>query len=484
MISVAAALLLPLAISFLFLSAIWPGRSESAADLLLKGSLAVGLGLGASSAGYFVWLVLFGPSGALFVAEAAVLAALVALTLIRARRRGRADGASFRERPATRFSKLERLLSAGFIAVLVSSVAYFLALTGTYPYGRWDALTIWNLRARFLYRGGEYWRDAFSDALGGFAQTDYPLLVSGAIARAWQFVGSDTTVVPVAVAMLFTFAIAGLLVAAVSMFRSRGQGLLAGVALLGTEALVWQGSTQYADVPLAFFILAALVCITLAGRARGGGPRFLFLAGLLAGLAAWTKNEGLLFVSALAVAYVLAVVLTGGRRDAARRCGVLLLGLAPMLVLVAGFKMGFASSNGLVAAFEPSTAAAYIRDPVRWGLVLGSFADRFIRIGDWLISLPVALAIYLVAVGVRVDGEHRVGIVTAALAVAAVLGGYFIVLLSTPHNLAWHLETALHRLIMHVWPSILFVYFMIVRTPEEAASRAGLSSAATGPPAA
>ena len=114
----------------------------------------------------------------------------------------------------------------------------------------------------------------------------------------------------------FTFAAVGLLAAGVCRLRSRNQGLLAGAVLLGTKAFVMLGAAQYADVPLAFFILATVLLLGLDDAAEQSSPGLVLLAGFCAGLAAWTKNEGLLFlVVMLAARCLVAWRQNGGRHS-------------------------------------------------------------------------------------------------------------------------------------------------------------------------
>jgi hypothetical protein len=56
----------------------------------------------------------------------------------------------------------------------------------------------------------------------------------------------------------------------------------------------------------------------------------------------------------------------------------------------------------------------------------------------------------------------------AAGALGLTLAGYAFVYLTTPQDLAWHLRTSLHRLLLQLWPSALFVFFLLVKTPEQA----------------
>ena len=463
-IAVAASFMVPILTAYCAISLIWPNADR--AEMPLRLSLSIGLGLGISSAVYFAWLATAGSSRGFFILEAAVLVSTLAVIAYRSRARIQSATNDRPIRPSRRHPGFTWSLRAGFSAVFLASIAYFLALSRAYPHGRWDALTIWNLRARFLFRGGDHWRDAFSDHLGDFAQPSYPLLVSGAIARAWEFIGVETTLAPAAVAMLFTFATVALLGSSLSNLRSENQGLLAGMVLLGTVALVWQGSTQYADVPLAFFILAAVVTVVLSERRPEGAFRFLALAGFLGGLAAWTKNEGTLFLLALLLGYSSVVLYRRGPRSALLRSGSIVIGAAPILLLVSVFKLGIAPTDGLVESFAPGRVLGDLTDAARWGSVIPAFVTQTVAFGGWLISLPLALALYLYAVGVEMDDKDVAGVSSVALVVALVLAGYCLVLLTTPYNLEWHLETSLHRLILHVWPSAIFIYFMIARTPE------------------
>ena len=71
------------------------------------------------------------------------------------------------------------------------------------------------------------------------------------------------------------------------------------------------GSYRYPSVPLGFFFLSTLAVLAVQDRLPETEGRLSVLAGLLAGAAAWTKNEGTLFVAVLVLARLL-VLLPGG----------------------------------------------------------------------------------------------------------------------------------------------------------------------------
>jgi len=45
--------------------------------------------------------------------------------------------------------------------------------------------------------------------------------------------------------------------------------------------------------------------------------------------------------------------------------------------------------------------------------------------------------------------------------------GYFLIYIATPHKTEWFLKTTLYRLFLQLWPSFLFIFFLIVRSPKE-----------------
>jgi CDP-diglyceride synthetase len=91
----------------------------------------------------------------------------------------------------------------------------------------------------------------------------------------------------------------------------------------------------------------------------------------------------------------------------------------------------------------------------------------------------VLLGLYMILVGVRTQGQDQPALLTAVTALILMLAGYFGIYLITPHDLRWHLLTSLNRLFIQLWPSAIFLCFMIARTPEMALARA--EGVQTGP---
>ena len=427
--------------------------------------LAVGMGLGLSSSVFFVSLFLLGGPSRGFPLVELVLVLLLAGGALAAGRGRRSLVAPPGEVASVAAPSLPWLGLALVAAAGCAGVA-FAVESAANPQGGWDAWMTWNMHARALFRGGGQWREVLT-SLPAWSHPDYPLLLPGSVARIWTYAGSETALAPVSVAMLFTFATIGVLYAAVATLRSRTQGALAALLLLGTKFFVLHGASEFADIPLAFFFLATLVLLALPAAWPDDRRRLLLLAGLAAGLAAWTKNEGLLFLLAVPVGYGVALGRTSGWRSALADARSFATGLAPVLVLILGFKIWLAPPNDLMADHGLRQSAARLLDGTRFVPVAGGFWRAFLEVGARGVTGLLLLGYWVVA-GPAPSGSARAGAKAAALVVLLTLAGYAVVLLTAPPPLLATNIRSINRLLLQVWPSMLFAYFVAVRTAEEA----------------
>ena len=455
----AAALLLAVALGTVTTRLIM--RDTGPRALALAVALGAGFGLGITACVFFVWIALIGPRASvwLLAAEVFVLAGLV-LTWRQTR--------VVREIQPASLACVERPLGWGWRLALAASVAasavLFLARMVSAPHGGWDAWMTWNRAARFIFRGDSHWSDAFSPI---FRHPDYPLLVPGAVARAWAYAGTDSVLAPAAVAAIFTCATIALAGAALARLRSDRQGLLALLLLLATPSLLTYGASQYADIPLAFFVLATIVLLCLHDRVQEHRGTMI-LAGGAAALAAWTKNEGMLILAAIVVARGVAVCIHHGWRRYVRELRWFTIGLVPVLVVLAYFKLHFAPVNDLVAGQGLAETLPRLMEAGRYVAVAKVFKLEVSQLGyNGLLGAVPLLVGYLLCVGVRVDPTDRPALVTVAGVLALTLAGYVIVLVAAPADFLRLLNRSVDRLLLHVWPATVFTCFLVARAPED-----------------
>lgn len=422
---------------------IWPERELK--SILVKLFLGIGIGLGINSLLFFIYLLVFNRSSGFFVLQIFLAILLVALLILTERR--------FRFRPGT-FKLPGRtqtifLSLAGIAVILAVTVSATVSLRK--PQGAWDSWMIYNRTARFFYRGGEHWRDAFSPQLYWFFHADYPPMIALEVASGWSAIGQETVRVPMLVSASFLFGCAGLLFTGLNAHKTISQASLAILVLFGIPGFIEIGSKQVADIPLSFFILGTGVLFVLYTTRTHKG--LLVLAGLSAGLAAWTKNEGIVFVLASVIGLGIAY-----RKDLKRLLPWYALGLALPIAVLIYFKTTLAPSGDIFV--DLASQFRQISDVTRHVEILKRFGLDLMTLFNW-----VLLVVYAFVLGFENMRNTYPPFLAFLIAILLQLAGYYTIFLISPHPLLWHLS-ALSRLLLPVGPLIVLLYFNMVRPPE------------------
>jgi len=422
---------------------------------------SVGLVLGFTSCTFFLWLWFLGfPSTNYQVIENIFAAILIPVAFYTSRYH-KIDSCS--QDTESDFNVYFRLLSISFLIIMLCFILSFLLRSVVNPHGWEDAWAMWNLKARFIFRGGDNWRNTFSNLLS-WTSRDYPLLVPLSIVRIWSYLKNDSTIAQILVAALFTFSTVALLISSLSVIRSRSTGLLAGLVLMGSRYFLKTGAYQIADIPLGFYVLSTIVLLSLKER-FDSNYRFLIVAGAMAGLAAWTKNEGLLFLLVVYIVRMMVVSSNRGIKAYLKELAMFSIGVFPILAVLLLFKFTIPSTNELYTGQSIDRILGRLTDFSRY-LVIGKsfivfFYDKLAK--EWLIILPI----YFLLLGKTKQNVNAESIKTTFLIVLSMMAGYFFIYLITPLNLQWHIDTSIWRLFLHLWPTIIFSFFLVVSTPEE-----------------
>jgi hypothetical protein len=456
-----ASLIFPVASGISVVWLFWPGSRAQRSSIWMRIWLSMGIGLGLASMVLFVSILLLGEVSRRAVwAECALLLGALCVTL-RFRRSGPASPS---QKEVNSWRNWNSIPELAFVALLVVQIIVFVLLTIREPHGGWDAWDFWNMRARFLFRAGPHWKDAYSNLLGSWRPNgDYPLLLPANVVRLWTYIGRETLAAPAIIAFSFGIATVGLLVSSVSVLRNRQSGAIAGLIILSSPFFVRHTADQYADVPFGFYLLAA---ITLLSMYEEPGEKYygtLILVGLVAALSAWTKNEGMLLLLSVMISRCLRPkrVKTQPMRFA-KEIGAFVAGASPVIAMLLYYKMALASHNDIVESQSIRTTLARLTDVSRYLVTLKGFASQAISLNSVpLVALPVC-ALFLRPEG----GAARSESVKAPLLVLLLMFcGYVIVLVATPYDLAWHVKVTADRLLVQLWPSVIFLFLMIVAKP-------------------
>jgi len=434
--------------------------------LVLTISLGAGLGLGITSATIFLWLTLIGsPDSYYFAAELSLAVMLVSFAYYRihysAEATQKKSGLCYETNPAT-----IKWLRNIFLFLLLISVGSFLLKTFLQdPHGKWDAVDTWNFRARWLFRGGADWSYAFS--LRARDGLDYPLLITASVFRMWQILGKDPIVIPIFIAGIFTFGSVLVLFSSLALLRGKNQGYLAAIFLLLSTQFLNIGTYQYADVPLAFFILSTVFLFGLKDCYPQHSTPIVFLAGLTVACAAWTKNEGQLFLALVIFVYFVGRLRKNEWSRTLKEFIGFMLGLAPVLGTLIYFKLNFALENTHIRANPLKQLGTYLFDIDRYIIVSTRCINKFLTFNDGILWL---MAGYILFSGLDRTDLIKKRILSPTILLLLMMCGYFFIYIIYPGNPIDLLSASLRRIIIQLWLTWVFLFFYCVKGPEKNAS--------------
>lgn len=316
-------------------------------------------------------------------------------------------------RPLSNIS--ERLRSLRFALswlLIVGFGAFFLLSATRLPDGAWDAWAFWNSRAKAIY---------FTDYVTAYRDfpaiphPDYPPLLSLTVAAGWKLTGAISPVVP-------TLIQGAILLALLIQFRRCWWALL----IVGTAAVQY-APYQYGDVALSLAFLAAVM-----GLIR----RSEILTGIGLGFCLLLKNEGVLMTFSTLAIWILLV-----RRVPART--LLVVGLCA--TVLAAHKLVVQAPNDLFAEGGTLERAT---DLSRYTIIVPYMIEQIFSFAGgmiWFVVLRVLIY------------RPRLQHIAPALVVSLFIWlGYMAIYIITPRDLEWHLATSYDRLIMQLFPSLVY----------------------------
>jgi hypothetical protein len=434
------------------------------AAIVFDAALGAGAGIGLSSIVFLLLDVFSAASSAAIFGLQIVLAGILAWQWFQKRGRTRAPAPSQDTAPGFRWTWL---LALAFGIALPASYVRLIQMASALPVGEWDAWALWNLRAKFLAGPSGAWRFALSPLLRN-THPDYPLLLSGFVAQLWKAGGAVDTFAPIATALIFFAALIALLIGAVALLRGSASALLAGLVILSTTSLLIWAPAQYADIPLALFYMGALALLFLETLPTAGGRWALPWAGVCAGFAAWTKNEGIAFLACITVVFFVLTLWRQRLNAALVRTGLLLAGAAPGILLTLWLKFSLAPAVDPLVT-QGASGILRLLEFKRYSEVVGGFFTNLLNLGSGVSHPLILLAILAILLRWQIEERYQLPALTASVALVLVFLSYCAVFIITPSGVAWQVQTSFDRLILQVWPSFLLVFFVLLRSVADAA---------------
>ncbi|MGD8441003.1 MAG: glycosyltransferase family 39 protein [Holophagae bacterium] len=319
------------------------------------------------------------------------------------------------------------------------------------PHGSADAISIWNGRARILYRAGNNAEEVFRKLKHG--HPDYPLFLSGTIAGQFQMAGHESPRIPQSISVVLATACVGAAALALLCWAGRKSALIGCSILLVTPAFNKWSVSQNSDIPLAYVAVLALLALSCAADRQPGqiDRTVLLLTGFLVGLLVWIKDEGIVLACALLGGALIVLVFDRERKQRWRCVAWMIPGLAVPVLTTAVFKISWVTTSQIVQVAEGNALENFIAWD-RWSSVAKAFLTEFSPIHEARAWGFAWLAMGLLAAwrwrSLWSGSTQRLATATVVLAWI----GYFTIYLLTPQPLDWHLRTSVQRLFLQLFP--------------------------------
>lgn len=434
----------PFAAGWLIVSSLWPQSAR-----MFRSVLALVTGLGIAGSAYIAGLSVSNSATTALLTSEVTLVAVIMLLLVFRKPAATAT-------PITR-PRIGKCLLAAFLLTLAISAGAFFFILDYSRHGGWDAIAIWNLKAKFIFLSDAAPLDRIVEPALGDTQPDYPLLLPSLVARGWQYAGKYSTLLPSGISALFTIATFLITVTGIKRLRNATQACIAGCVLMGTPYFLVHGASQFADIVMCCFITATVVLFCVHENEKA--PGLPILAGLLAGFGACVKNEGILFLMVIAIAHVLVFLWKRNVQQGLLDLVKYAIGTIPGVVALTLFKTLHSPANAIVGNVTLHVFFQRIQTSSYHAIIWQNFLKEFHDFGSWWIYPIPLLLIHLVVSRI---GKPRQASNSAwmmpALVLLGMMGGYYLVYLMSPYDLQWHIGSSLARLVLQIWPTALVLY--------------------------
>ncbi len=393
------------------------------------------LGVGITTLSYFLFLITFGRYNILYLYCETSFSIVGGFLIFR----------KIRKNHVSLFKPNYQVIIFSFLAFVVS---IFLVIFCLYhPHGEGDSITIWNLRARFLFLGGANWRNAFTDLLK-YSHTNYPPFLPLAISRFWYITGNDSLFFPMGIALFSTIASPFVLFFSLDFFSNKFKALTASLVLLGTSAFLTQGASQFADIPLSLILLLIFV---LAKFYNFNNTRMIYIMGFLSALLAFTKNEGVLIFLIFSIVFLI-------KKTRKERIAYF-FGALPVLLALLYFKLFLAPPDDIFAEQTTSMLLQKLTNFQRHKIIILFFGKNIFFFGDWKIN-PFIILIPFLFLQFKKTVSLNSFRIRGFLILLLILVFEYLVYQISPYDILWHLKFSFNRLLLQLWPSFLFLSFL------------------------
>ncbi len=341
----------------------------------------------------------------------------------------------------------------GLFFLILFHIPVFL-YAAAYPHGGWDAWSCWNLKAKFLFLGGDGWRGMMDPALWR-SNISYPFLLPLVNVWAWCFTGEPSQATPMATSCQISLLMSGILFFGLKEINKTLSSLLAPLWALSVMFMVILASSQYSDLLTGTWLLSALLAFKLFIERRSNSYLSILLLSL--GFMSFTKSEGLVLSLITALMCAAAILRSPSlRKIVASSWKVPLFALILSFLPTLFFQTLWAPDsrtfiNGLTTATQP--------------ILMERLYATFIYLGIELKHPKWNGFWFILAGGILLSGTRAYR--KTLWVIPAIIGSYILSLIcvytiNTFFPVLWWLSTTLNRLLFALVPALIFWLFAAI----------------------
>ena len=318
------------------------------------------------------------------------------------------------------------------------------------PIESYDAIAIYAIKSKIFYLAGSIPAGFFQGLAQAFPHPDYPLNIPLAQTLVYLFLGNLNDQLVKIIFPLFFTGILVMLYYAIRRFASRAYALLFTFFLASVPQFNAYAANAYLDLPLAYYCFASAIFLFLYLENRKN-TRLLVLSAVFAGLAGWTKNEGLMYCAINTGVIFLYFAL---ERKAIIGAGALYIGIISLLSLPwalikrsAHLVNADTASGGLTPGNVLQGAAGKL------GPIIYEFQKQLFGPKKW--NLIWFLALFSIIINYKKIFSTPVRY--AAIWLAAAIMGYVFFYVTSPVEIHYFLSRTWSRFLIHFLPVVVYL---------------------------
>ena len=336
----------------------------------------------------------------------------------------------------------------GFIILILISLVCFLSCL-YYPEGAWDAVSMWNFKARFLATGNDSWSGMFSDYYD-YIHRDYPLFLPCLLARNYIYVKETSNIIPTFFSCFFTISCFILPYLYLKKLKNIYFAIFSICLLVFSPSIFNECFKQYSDIPLAVFSLISLY--ELISWERNSNDSSPYLCIIFSSLCFWIKNEGIpwfIMYSIIVLYYMYKK--TNSKVDIIKlmikKTIPLFATVIPVYLSIMSVAYFANNENDLMQGLFSRLGQFYLWN--RYYLII-IFAIAFLKKHLWIITIPIFLLLGFI------DSQYKKYSLLFVL-ILMMFSCYFLIYVTTPLDLFNHLKTSFSRIVTSFLPSLVFI---------------------------